>query len=117
MRDCDSLRETQRGSSVAVGRRLGGVRSALSQPQTDRANTIAVTRRRDGDIDLTMRDCGSPRRREEGDAEAARGRPAVTIETLPHAQTDRRTGNSGDGGERPARRIAEDAGNVRGKER
>jgi hypothetical protein len=43
-----------------------------------------------------MCDCGSPRRREEGDAEAARGRPAVTIETLPHAQTDRRTGNSGD---------------------
>ena len=44
-----------------------------------------------------MRDCGSPRRREEGDAEADRGRLAVTIETLPHAQTDRRTGNSGDG--------------------
>jgi hypothetical protein len=44
-----------------------------------------------------MRDCGSPRKREEGRTEAARGRPAVTLTTLPHAQTDRRTCYSGDG--------------------
>ena len=117
MRDCDSLRETQSGICEAVGGRSAETLPPLARPDRQANYLQAVTRRRDGDSDLTMRDCGSPRKREEGITEAARGRPAVTIETLPHAQTDRRTGYSGDGGERPARWIAEDAGNVSGKGR
>lgn len=64
-----------------------------------------------------MRDCGSLRKRKEGFLKPSGDIPPVSNRAIPQPQTDRATDYSGDGGERPARRIAEDAGNVREQER
>ena len=66
--------------------------------------------------ELTMSDCDSLRKRKEGFVKPSGDAPPVSYRALSQPQTDRATAYSGDSGERPARRIAEDAGNVRGKE-
>ena len=48
MSDCSSPREREDGSDYAAADVSAHTARAVLQPQTDRANTIAVTARRDG---------------------------------------------------------------------
>ncbi len=100
MRDCDSLRKTQSGvmkprtdaPSVSAGRS-----HALTNGRTATRGDGSERRA----FDLTMRDCGSPLER-EAVVTADAGTLSSVLKNRPHAQTDRRTGYSGDSAERRA---------------